>query len=97
MSLDNSLRVVGDTPAYPVVVTHPDGVRVKAYFDPVTGYKLKQVSDVPNGSPTEFGDYREVGGIKIPYNTKTILLGVPVELKVNNATANTGLTNEQFK
>jgi hypothetical protein len=97
LTLDNSLRVVGDVPAYLVTVTHPDGVKVKAYFDPVTGYKLKQVTDVPNGSPTEFGDYREVSGIKIPYNVKTILLGVPVELKVSNATANTGLTNEQFK
>jgi hypothetical protein len=97
LTLDNSLRVVGETPAYLVTITHPDGVKVKAYFDSVTGYKLKQVTDVPNSSPTEFGDYREAGGIKIPYNVKTILLGVPVEFKVSNATANTGLTNEQFK
>jgi hypothetical protein len=97
LTLDNALRVIGETPAYLVTVTHPDGVRVKAYFDPVTGYKLKQVTDVPNGSPTEFADYREVSGIKIPYDVKTILIGVPIELKVSNATANTGLTNEQFK
>ncbi|WP_186292706.1 M1 family metallopeptidase [Mucilaginibacter corticis] len=97
LTLDNTIRAVGEKLAYLVTVTHPDGIKVKSYFDYKTGLKVKQITDIPNASANEFSDYREVNGVKIPYNTKTVLLGVPVEFKVNNVLVNTGLTNEEFK
>ncbi|MDB5031995.1 M1 family metallopeptidase [Mucilaginibacter sp.] len=97
ITLDSTLRAVNDVLTYLVVATHPDGTRVKSYFDIKTGYKIKQITDVANSSSTEFDDYRDVNGVKIPYNIKTVLIGAPVELKVNSAVANTGLTNDMFK
>jgi hypothetical protein len=97
ITLDNRLYAVNDNLAYLVITTHPDGTKVKSYFDQQTGLKLKQVTDVANATPTEFADYHEVNGVKIPYDIKTVMLGVPVEYKVTTAVANTGLSDELFK
>jgi hypothetical protein len=97
LTLDTLLRSVNDQLAYKVTVTHPDGIKVISYFDQKTGFKIKQITDVANSSATEFGDYRDVNGVKVPYDIKTALLGQPVEFKVSNAAANTGLSDELFK
>ncbi len=97
LSLDSRVHVVGDKLAYLVIATQPDGVKVDEFFDTKTGLKIKQVTESPNASAAEFDDYREVSGVKIPYETKTLLLGSPVDMKVTNATANTGLSNDDFK
>jgi hypothetical protein len=97
ITLDNTLRVVGDNLAYAITVTHPDGSKVKSYFDTKTGFKVKQITAVANSAPTTLADYRDVNGIKVPYNIKTVLLGVPVEFKVSNVSVNTGLTDSDFK
>jgi len=92
------LQVVGDQLAYLVTVTHPDGVRVKSFFDTKTGLKIKQFTDTPNSTVNEFGDYHEInGGVKIPYDIKTTVLGQPVEFKVSGAVANSGVSDGQFK
>jgi hypothetical protein len=96
-TLDDRLHAVNDNMAYLVITKHPDGTKIKSYFDQQTGLKLKQVTDVANATPTEFADYHEVNGVKIPYDIKTVMLGVPVEYKVTTAVANTGLSDELFK
>lgn len=97
LELDTMVRVVDNQFAYLVTVTHPDGIRVKCYFDTKTGYKIKQISDVAGSSPTQFADYREVSGVKIPYNIKTIIVGANIEFNVSTAMADMGLTNDMFK
>ena len=97
ITLDNRLYAVNDNLAYLVITKHPDGTKVKSYFDQQTGLKLKQVTDVANATPTEFADYHEVNGVKIPYDIKTVMLGVPIEFKATNAVTNTGLSDELFK
>jgi len=98
LMLSPTLQVVGSQLAYLVMVTRPDGVRVKNYFDSKTGLKIRQITDSPGSTASEYGDYREVnGGVKIPYDIKTTVLGQPVEFKVSGAVANSGLTDGQFK
>jgi len=81
-----------------VIVTHPDGLRVKSFFDMKTGLKIKQFTDTPGSTVNEFGDYREVnGGVKIPFEVKTTVLGQPIDFKVSGAVANTGLADGIFK
>jgi hypothetical protein len=93
-----TLQVVNDQLAYLVTVTHPDGVKVKCFFDTKTGLKIKQFTDTPGSTVTEFSDYKEVnGGVKVPFDIKTGMLGAPVEFKVTGAVANTGLSGELFK
>lgn len=98
LDLAPTQQVVGDNLAYLVNVTTPDGVKVKTYFDTKTGLKLKQYIDAPNSTVTEYSDYREVnGGVKIPFDMKTSIIGQPVDFKVTGAVANSGLTDGQFK
>ncbi len=97
ITLDSTLHAVNEQLVYQVTVTHPDGTNVKCYFDPKTNLKVRQITDVAGSSASDLSDYREVDGVKIPYDIKTIIAGAPVELKVNSAAANTGLTNDMFK
>jgi hypothetical protein len=98
MQLDPNLKVVDGQLAYLVTVTSPEGIRVKYFYDQKTGLKIKQYTDVPGSTVMEFGDYREVtGGIKIPFDEKTAVVGYPIEYKVKTATVNVGLTNDTFK
>jgi hypothetical protein len=98
LTLAPMIQVINDEFAYLVIVTHPDGVRVKSFFDQKTGLKIKQFTDVPGSTVTEWSDYREISnGIKIPYTIKTSVIGQPVEFKVNNAAVDSGLLNDQFK
>jgi hypothetical protein len=98
LTLADNLQVVGDQLAYLVTVTRPDGLKVKSYFDTKTGLKIKQLTDTPGSTVMEFSDYREVnGGVKIPFDVKTAVLGQPVDFKVSGAVANSGLTDAQFK
>ena len=98
LKLAPTLQVVNDNLAYLVMVTRPDGVRIKSYFDNKTGFKIKQQTDTPGSTVTEYGDYREVnGGVKIPFDVKTGVLGHPVEFKTTGAVANSGVLDGVFK
>ncbi len=98
MLLDPSLKVVDGQLAYLITVTTPNGVRVKYFYDMKTGLKVKQFTDVPGSTITEFGDYRDIDtGIKIPFSEKTNVVGQPVTFKVKSATVNSGLSDDLFK
>jgi len=97
LTLSDDMQVVNDNLAYLVIVTRPDGLKVKSYFDAKTGLKIKQMTDTPGATVNEFGDYREVnGGIKIPFTVKTVVLGQQTEFKVTGAVANTGISDGLF-
>jgi hypothetical protein len=98
LTLDPMTQIVNGELAYLVVVTRPDGLKVKSYFDTKTGLKVKQVTDVAGASVNEFSDYRAInGGIKIPYTFVTGLLGESVEFKITDAVANSDLSAGEFK
>jgi len=100
MSLSPKLQVVDNQLAYLVTVTAPDSIKVKYFYDYKTGLKIKQENEVEfsGGEPVEWTDYREINdGVKIPYIEKTSILGEPIEFKVQNAAANTGLPDETFR
>ena len=98
MTLDSSIKVVNGNLAYLVTVASPDGIKVKYFYDVKTGLKVKQFTDVPNSTKMEFSNYQNVNtGIKIPFTELNGVNGAPVEYKITSATANTGLTNDNFK
>jgi hypothetical protein len=98
MQLAPMLQVVNGQLVYLVTVTSPDGVKVKYFYDQKTGLKIKQFTDAPNSTVTEFGDYRDINtGIKIPFSEKTTVVGQPIEFKVKSAMANGGISNDTFK
>jgi hypothetical protein len=98
IELAPNMQVINNELAYIVTVTNPDGVRVKNYYDQKTGYKVRKLTDVPNATPTDYGNYQSISsGIKIPFTEKTNAGGYPLELKVNEAVVNSNISNDVFK
>lgn len=98
LELAPAMQVVNNELVYLVIVTNPAGVRVKQYYDPKTGFKIKRVTDVEGGTPSVYSDYRGITtGIKIPYNEKTYVGGTLTEFKVTDFALNSNLSVEEFK
>jgi hypothetical protein len=98
IELAPNMQVINNELAYIVTVTNPDGVRVKNYYDQKTGYKVRKLTDVPNATPTDYGNYQSISsGIKIPFTEKTNAGGYPLQLKVNEAVVNSNISNDVFK
>ena len=96
--INPNTQIVNGEFAYLVVVTRPDGLKVKTYYDAKTGLKVKQYTDVPGSSINEFSDYRAInGGIKIPYKYTTNLIGDQAKFEVTNAVANSELGDGEFR
>lgn len=98
MELDSQYHVVNGALAYQVTVSQPDGIRVKYFYDPKTGFKVQQYVDAPNVTHMAFGDYNVIGnGIKIPFTQQDMRNGGTITYKVGSAAVNTNLSDDIFK
>lgn len=96
--LDPRLQVVNGELAYLLYITQPDGVKMRYYYNRETGLKIRQYIDIAGGSTVyDWSDYRDVNGVKIPYNEKTTVVGQPIEFKVKDVTINSGIADDTFK
>jgi hypothetical protein len=82
-----------------VVISTADGLSVKVEFDPATGLPSKQVYVEPGstGAPAEtidtFSDWRDVGGIKMPFKAVQQENGMKLlEMTASEYKFNSGLT-----
>ena len=83
---------------YVVETTTPEGEVIKEYFDADTGLKKKQevlVDD--NVSTTNYGAYKNVNGIKLPFEQTSDAFGQNLTLKVTDAKVNSGLKDSEFE
>ncbi|MDI9365305.1 MAG: M1 family metallopeptidase [Flavobacterium sp.] len=94
LSLAPMLEAIDDAQAYVVTITLSTGLKITAYFDEVTGLKIKEI----NATGTiEISNYQVVNGIKIPFTRKSEMAGQLMELKIKDAKINSGLSDEDFK
>jgi zinc protease len=87
--------------AYKVEVKLPSGGKWTQYFDPETGYKIKELKNVttPQGTFTQetlYSDYREVEGVKYPFEIKQSLGPQKLDFKVTSIEVNQGLQDSFF-
>ena len=71
------------------------------YYDVTTGLKLADAKTVEQGGQsitqlTNFGDYREVKGVKIPFNIIQNV-GFELDIKMSEVKINEGVTDADFK
>jgi predicted Zn-dependent peptidase len=59
----SNLVKVGNEEAYEVIIKSGE-VQIKQYYSKATGLKIKEII---GGNAVEYGDYREVGGLKLPH------------------------------
>ncbi|HVU55343.1 MAG TPA: M1 family aminopeptidase [Puia sp.] len=94
-----SIRNIDGKDAYEVKVTMPSGNVSTHYYDVNTGYKIKMTMTNPRGgnSSVEYGDYRDVSGIKFPYHVIIDQGELVLDMTVTSVKINTGLTDADFK
>lgn len=89
-------------PAYKVQVTSAKGKSKTEFFDTASGLRVRSVAtqDTPMGEITvtsNFADYREVEGIKFPFQINQQLGPQGMDLKVEEIKLNSGLSDDLFK
>lgn len=97
------IEKVGGKDAYIVEATLPSGDKTRLFFDVESGLKVKETLSVPGGPMgpvtvhTLYSDYREVNGVKFPYNEKRIIGPQTLEFKVKEVVVNPKLKKSIFK
>ena len=103
--LDNwrgaATRSIGDRDFLAVQGSGPRGFLATLYFDPATGLLSRMVRYGPSPigrMPTQidYGDYRDVGGIKFPFEYKFTWLDGRYTAKVNEVKANVAVDAARF-
>ncbi|MGV3640827.1 MAG: M16 family metallopeptidase [Adhaeribacter sp.] len=85
-----------------VELTFPSGKRHIHYFDSETGLKLREVEITQTNigtatQTTDFGDYREVEGLKFPFRIITYVGNQAIRTTVDQVEVNKNLKEETFK
>lgn len=77
-------------------------VKMTEFYDATTGLKVRQsiTADTPMGSQTiitDFSDYKDVSGVKMPYKLNQDMGMMQLELKVDKITVNTNPADTLFE
>ena len=97
IALAPTLQMIDNQLAYVVSVVSVDGIKIRGYYSQETGLKIKETIDADGGQAIEYSDYRDVNGIKIPYDEQTSFSGEPAEYKITSVFINRGIPNDNFK
>ena len=103
--LDNwrgaATRSIGDRDLLAVQGSGPRGFLATLYFDPATGLLTRMVRYGPSPigrMPTQvdYGDYRDVGGVKLPFEYKFTWMDGRYTAKVNEIKTNVAVDAARF-
>jgi outer membrane lipoprotein-sorting protein len=98
LQLAPTLEYMNDGFAYLVTITSPSGNVDKRYYDEKTNLLVRTVTTIEGGNATsDLSDYREVSGIKFPFNRKTDAGGQVIEFKMKDIKVNSGISDDIFK
>ncbi len=96
------MEKVNGKDAYKIEMTFPSGTKWIQYYDPETGYKIKEMKNIttPQGTFTQeifYSDYRTVDGVKYPFSIKQSVGPQHMEFNVDSIKINTGISNTKFQ
>jgi hypothetical protein len=94
-----SIKNINGKDAYEVKVTYPTGNTGLFYYEVATGYKLRAERSTKEGGSVskEYGDYREVNGVKFPYHEINDQGQIALDLTVQTIKVNSGLPDSDFR
>ncbi len=95
------LDTLDGTPLYKLYMIFPSGTKWTEYFDPNTWLKIEESKEVvmPKGTyvrETFFSDYREVDGVKYPFDVEQKMGNQKVDYVVSSVKTNAGLNDDLF-
>jgi len=92
------IEQVNGKKAYVLQVTTPSGIKTKNYYAVDSGLKIEEKTTYgDHTSKTTYSDYREVDGIKLPYDISSDQGMMALDMKVQDVKINSGLKDEAFK
>lgn len=93
-----SIKNIDGKDNYEVKVTNPSGRVFSYYYDINTGLRTRLVKNLSQGqTSTEYGDYREVSGIKFPWHVDDNQGEVDLDMTVQSVKVNSGLGAADIK
>jgi hypothetical protein len=88
-----SIKNLDGTDAYEVKVSLPSGHSNLNYYSVESGLRIREVRRSSQGeTTTDFGDYRDVSGIRFPWHIDDNQGEVDLDMKVQTLKINSGLT-----
>lgn len=96
------LEPVDGRNAYRMKVMYPSGSVDIEYYDVESGLKVRKISSSEAQGQTmetvsDYGDYRETGGVRFPYSMKQQVAGQLIEIKVDQIDTATKIDPAVFK
>lgn len=92
------MEQVNGEKAYVLQVTTPSGIETKNYYAVDSGLKIEEKTTYgDHTSKTTYSDYKEVDGIKLPYDIASDQGMMALNMKVQDVKINSGLKDEAFK
>ncbi|HKB87072.1 MAG TPA: insulinase family protein [Ignavibacteriaceae bacterium] len=96
------MEKVNGKDAYKIEMMFPSGTKWIQYYDPETGYKIKETKNIttPQGTFTQeiyYNDYRTVDGVKYPFSIKQSVGPQSMEFKVDSIKVNTRIPDTKFQ
>ncbi|MGB5893706.1 MAG: hypothetical protein WBG58_05965, partial [Ignavibacteriaceae bacterium] len=96
------IETVDSTLCYKIVLITEEGTNWVQFYEIYSGLKIKEVKEVETiqGSfqqETFYSDYKEVDGLKFPFNIKQSFGMQTVEMKVSSVKLNEGLEDSIFE
>lgn len=71
--------------------------KTTSYYEVSSGLKIAEVSATPQGNSTiSFKDYRDVKGVKVPFNT-IMNVGFELDIKMDEVKVNEGVSDADFQ
>lgn len=97
-----SVEKVNGKDTYKIEMIFPSGAVWGQYFDPETGFKVKETKEVKTAQGTFtqenlYSDYRNVAGVKFPFNIRQSLGPQNMEFNVTSIKINTGIPDSTFE
>ncbi len=96
------MEKVNGKDSYKIEMILPSGTKWIQYYDPETGFKVKETKDVttPQGTFTQeiyYSDYKTVDGVKFPFTVEQSMGAQNMEFKVSSIKINTGIPDSEFE
>ncbi len=96
------MEKVNGKDAYRVEMMFLSGTKWIQYYDPETGYKIKESKNIttPQGTFTQevfYSDYRTIDGVKYPFSINQSIGPQQIEFQVDSIKINTGIPDKTFE
>jgi zinc protease len=94
-------ETVGSSETYVVIATPAEGGPEKLYFDVATGLLVRQDAERETAqgkvaSEEYFADYKDVGGVKVPYSLKVVSPMFAITIKITDVKTNIEIDETKF-